>query len=94
MVEPNEHPIEVTEENFGALPIQGLEEARAIGRGSAQAERRVRRALTAREAEDRTNVLLQRRPQPPYEREATQALASYRLPGVVLDSVLTNAIML
>lgn len=38
--------IEVTEENFGELLIQGLTEARAVARGDAEPARRVRRPIT------------------------------------------------
>lgn len=43
-------PIEVTEENFGDLLIEGLQEALAIRRGEKKPARRVRRFVTAREA--------------------------------------------
>lgn len=42
---------QVTEENFGSLLLQGLEEARAVARGEAVPVRRTRRALSARAAE-------------------------------------------
>lgn len=50
MARENEDRIEVTEENFGDLLIQGLQEAHAVVRGEAEPARRVRRAITAREA--------------------------------------------
>lgn len=42
--------IEVTEENFGELLIQGLEEATAIEKGELRAARVRRRKVTARQA--------------------------------------------
>ncbi len=46
----NEDRVEVTEENFGDLLIQGLEEVRAIARGEVEPARRVRRLRSAPEA--------------------------------------------
>lgn len=42
--------IEVTNENFGDMLIQGLREARAVARGEAEPDRRIRRLRTVREA--------------------------------------------
>ncbi|HEX9937803.1 MAG TPA: helix-turn-helix domain-containing protein [Longimicrobium sp.] len=49
MSSERDEPIEVTDENFGDLLIQGLREVLAIERGEAQPVRRVRRIATARE---------------------------------------------
>ncbi len=46
MVHQNEDRVEVTEENFGDLLIQGLEEVRAIARGESEPARRVSRLRT------------------------------------------------
>ncbi|MBA4159381.1 MAG: hypothetical protein H0X65_18195 [Gemmatimonadetes bacterium] len=51
VVEENEYRIDITEEIFRKRLIQGLEEARAIARGSSQLARRVRRAITSRPPE-------------------------------------------
>jgi len=45
MEKRKEERIEVTEENFGDLLIQGLEEARAVARGELEPTRRVRRTV-------------------------------------------------
>lgn len=50
MASSNDDALEVTNENFGDLLIQGMQEAVAVRRGTAQPARRVRRAMTAREA--------------------------------------------
>ena len=50
MVERNEDQITVTEENFGDLLIEGLQEALTIRRGDKEPARRIRRAVTLREA--------------------------------------------
>lgn len=50
MVGKDEDRIEVTEENFGDLLIQGLQEAHAVVRGEVEPARRAHRAVTAREA--------------------------------------------
>lgn len=42
--------IEVTDENFGELLLEGLREVLAIQRGEVQPSRRVRRVATARES--------------------------------------------
>ncbi len=51
MAGKNDQRIEVTEENFGDLLIQGLREAHAVVRGDAEPARRTRRAMTTREAD-------------------------------------------
>ncbi|HEV2147627.1 MAG TPA: helix-turn-helix domain-containing protein [Longimicrobiaceae bacterium] len=53
MAGENEDRIEVTEENFGDLLIQGLREVHQVVRGEAEPARRVRRTVTAREADVR-----------------------------------------
>jgi putative transcriptional regulator len=45
-----ESRIEVTEQNFGELLVEGLEEALEVRRGVAEPARRVRRVVTARQA--------------------------------------------
>ena len=49
MVRRDAGPVEVDDENFGALLVEGLEEALAVARGESVPARRVRR-LTARGA--------------------------------------------
>lgn len=51
MPKQDEDRIEVTDENFGELLIQGLREVRAIQRGESEPAHRVRRVVTAQEAE-------------------------------------------
>jgi len=53
MAHKNDDGVEVTEENFGDLLIQGLREARAVVRGDAEPARRTRRTMTVREADVR-----------------------------------------
>jgi hypothetical protein len=48
MVKENEGDIEVTDENFGELLIQGLREVRPIQRGESEPAHRVRRVVTIR----------------------------------------------
>jgi putative transcriptional regulator len=48
MKRDNEDAIEVTDENFGELLIEGMREALAIHRGEAEPARRVRRPMTER----------------------------------------------
>lgn len=50
MASNNDDALKVTSENFGDLLIQGMQEAVAVRRGTAQPAHRVRRAMTAREA--------------------------------------------
>lgn len=50
MASNKDEALTVTDENFGDLLIQGLHEAVAVRRGTAEPARRVRRPMTAREA--------------------------------------------
>jgi len=50
MASKNGGALKVTNENFGDLLIEGLQEALAVRRGAAEPARRVRRPMTAREA--------------------------------------------
>ena len=50
MARKNEGRVEVTEDDFGDVLIEGLEEVRAIIRGEAKPARQSRRMRTAREA--------------------------------------------
>jgi DNA-binding transcriptional regulator YiaG len=50
MAHKNDDPIQVTNENFGDLLIEGLQEALEVRRGKVEPARRVRRPMTAREA--------------------------------------------
>jgi putative transcriptional regulator len=61
MGDPNTEPLTVTEENFGALLIQGLKEAIAFERGEITARVRIR---------SRANVP----PPPPYDAKRIQAV--------------------
>ncbi len=47
----NDDDIEVTEDNFAELLMEGLAEARSVARGEAEPVRRVRRPMTARATE-------------------------------------------
>lgn len=49
MASKNE-PVQVTDQNFGDLLVQGLEEAVAVRRGTQKPARRVHRPMTARDA--------------------------------------------
>ena len=51
MAKQSEGRIEVTDENFGDLLIQSLEEVRSIQRGESEPARRVRRVITAQDAD-------------------------------------------
>ena len=53
--------INVTEENFGELLIQGLTEARAVAQGDAEPVRRVRRARRPETTPAATEQPLQRK---------------------------------
>jgi DNA-binding transcriptional regulator YiaG len=50
MASRSDDPVRVTNENFGELLIEGLQEALAVRRGKAKPARNVRRPMTAREA--------------------------------------------
>jgi DNA-binding transcriptional regulator YiaG len=51
MAEQSEDRVEVTNENFGELLIRGLEEARSIRHGESEPAHRVRRTMTALDAD-------------------------------------------
>jgi DNA-binding transcriptional regulator YiaG len=51
MASKNDDAVKVTDQNFGDLLIEGLQEAVAVRRGQLEPARRVRRPMTAREAE-------------------------------------------
>lgn len=51
MAKQDEDRIEVTDENFGELLVQGFREVRAIQRGESEPAHRVRRVVTAQEAD-------------------------------------------
>ena len=51
MAEKSDERIEVTDENFGELLIKGLREVRAIQRGESEPAYRVRRVVTAQDAD-------------------------------------------
>jgi putative transcriptional regulator len=50
MASKNDDAVRVTDQNFGDLLIEGLQEAVAVRRGQQEPARRVRRPMTAREA--------------------------------------------
>lgn len=49
MVDNNEEAVTVTEENFGDLLIEGLEEALAVSRGEREAARTTSRRIPAKD---------------------------------------------
>ncbi|MFL5382137.1 MAG: helix-turn-helix domain-containing protein [Longimicrobiaceae bacterium] len=50
MMQPDDDAIEVTDQNFGELLLESLNETLAIARGEAEPARRVHRVATARDA--------------------------------------------